>query len=247
MAKVWNLWHGCHKLSEGCLNCYVYRRDAKYNKDSNQITKNKAFNLPIQKNKGGEYKVKSGELIYTSFTSDFLLEDADEWRGEAWDIIRMRDDCKFLFLTKRIDRLIYNLPDDWGEGWDHVIIGCTCENQTRADERLPIFLNLPIKHRIIICEPILERIDLRKYLSKSIEEVCVGGESGEEARICEYEWILDIRNQCIDKNVSFYFKQTGAKFVMGNRLYQIKRKFQHQQAKKANITFIGENKQNISE
>lgn len=54
---VWNPWHGCHKISEGCLNCYVYRRDSTYDKDSSIVSKNKDFDLPIRKNRKGEYKI----------------------------------------------------------------------------------------------------------------------------------------------------------------------------------------------
>ncbi|KAF5038556.1 hypothetical protein DSECCO2_553090 [anaerobic digester metagenome] len=104
-----------------------------------------------------------------------------------------------------------------------------------ADFRLPIFKSLPIKHKHIICEPLLEKIDMSNYLDSSIEGVTVGGESGNEARICRYDWILDIRKQCMEKNVHFHFKQTGAKFVKDGRLYNIKRKLQHSQAAKANI------------
>lgn len=237
MSVNWNLWHGCHKKSEGCKNCYVYRHDEKYEIDSKQVKKNKIFYLPIEKNKKGEYKVKSGELIYTCFTSDFFLEEADEWRKEAWDIIRERKDCNFLFITKRIERFNVNLPEDWGNGWDNVIICCTTENQKRADERLPIYKSLPIKHKIIICEPLLEKIELSKYLDSTIEQLVVGGESGNEARICDYNWVMDLRRQCIDKKVNFYFKQTGAKFIKDNKFYRIKRSMQHIQAKKANINY----------
>ena len=239
MAIEWNLWHGCIKKSEGCENCYVYRRDAKYDIDSRELKKNKVFTLPIDKNRKGEYKVKSGELIYTCFTSDFFFEEADEWRKEAWDIIRERKDCKFLFTTKRIERFYINLPDDWGDGWEHVTVCCTCENQKRADERLAIYKSLPIKHKIIICEPLLEAINLEKYLDNTIEEVVAGGESGEEARVCKYDWILDIRRQCIDKGVPFYFKQTGAKLVKDGKLYRILRKDQFSQANKAGINYKG--------
>jgi len=237
MSAEWNLWHGCTKKSEGCVNCYVYRRDAKYDIDSSVVKKNKAFLLPIEKNRKGEYKVKSGELIYTCFTSDFFLEEADEWRKEAWDIIRERKDCRFLFITKRIERFNVSLPDDWNDGYDNVTICCTCENQKRADERLPIYKSLPIKHKMIICEPLLEKIDLEKYLDSSIEKVVVGGESGEEARPCNYEWVLDIRRQCINKDVPFYFKQTGAKLIKDDKMYRVLRKFQHSQAMRANINY----------
>ena len=237
MDVTWNLWHGCTKKSEGCLNCYVYRQDSKYDIDSSLVKKNKTFTLPIDKNKKGEYKVKSGDTVYTCFTSDFFLEDADEWRKDAWDIIRERRDLKFLFITKRIERFNINLPSDWGDGWDNVTICCTCENQKRADERLPIYKSLPIKHKIIICEPLLEAVNLEEYLDSTIEQVVAGGESGEEARPCNFDWVLDIRRQCLEKGVAFYFKQTGAKFIKDNKMYRVLRKYQHSQAQKANINY----------
>lgn len=168
---IWNLWHGCHKLSEGCKNCYVYRTDLKYEKDSSKVYKTGNFNLPLKKDRKGEYKIKSGELLYTCFTSDFFLEDADQWREEAWSIIKERSDLDFLIVTKRIDRFNIALPKDWGSGYDNVEICCTVENQDRADYRLPIFLKLPIKKKSIICEPLLSEIDLNKYLSNDINQI----------------------------------------------------------------------------
>lgn len=234
-AAYWNLWHGCHKKSEGCEHCYMHRRDAKYGLDLTEIKLNKIFRLPVQKDRQGEYKIPSGTLIYTCFTSDFLIEEADDWRAEAWEMIRERSDCRFIFLTKRIERFMVNLPHDWGEGWEHVSVGCTCENQQTADERLPIFVSLPVKHRIIINEPLLSAVNMKKYLPHGIESVSVGGESGPDARICDYDWVLDIRRQCIEAGVSFNFRQTGARLRKDGRLYRILRKMQHSQAKKANI------------
>ncbi len=72
MAKMWNLWHGCHKLSEGCKHCYVYRGDEKRGIDSSNVTLTKNFDLPIQKKKNGEYKIVSRTLLYTCFTSGFF-------------------------------------------------------------------------------------------------------------------------------------------------------------------------------
>ncbi len=234
---VWNTWHGCHKISDGCRNCYVYRTDAKFGKDSSVVTRNSDFSLPVQLNRNNEYKLQTDEIIYTCFTSDFFLEDADEWRVEAWDMIRTRSDLRFLIITKRIDRFNVSLPEGWGNGYNNVEICCTVENQNRADYRLPIFLDLPIKKRSIICEPLLEPIDLRPYLNSSIKEVVVGGESGCYARLCDYSWVLDIRQQCVEAGVNFYFKQTGARFKKNNKVYIIDRKYQHSQAKKANINY----------
>lgn len=79
-SSLWNPWHGCHKLSTGCRHCYVYRGDSKHGKDSSIITKTGQFNLPVRRKKDKTYKIPSGNLVYTCFTSDFLIEEADEWR-----------------------------------------------------------------------------------------------------------------------------------------------------------------------
>ena len=232
---VWNPWHGCHKISPGCQHCYVYRRDAQYEKDSSIVSKTGNFNLPLKRDRSGNYKLAGSETIFTCFTSDFFLEDADAWRSEAWQMIHTRYDLHFLIITKRIDRFQVNLPKDWGNGYDNVTICCTVENQDRVNYRLPIFLNEPIKHKSIICEPLLESINILPYLSPAITEVVVGGESGNDARICEFDWVLDIREQCKEAGIAFHFKQTGAHFKKDGKFYSIPRKIQHSQAKKANI------------
>lgn len=235
MSVSWNLWHGCQKYSEGCAYCYVYRQDAVFEKDSRQICKTKAFNMPIERDRKGNYKLKSGELVRTCFTSDFLLKECDEWRKEAWKMIKERSDCTFFFITKRILRFMDCLPDDWGEGYENVVVGVTCENQKRADERLPYFNTLPIKHKMIICAPLLEKLDLSAHLNSSIEEVSVGGESGKYARVCDFDWVKAIRDDCVKKNVPFTFHQTGEHFLRDGKLYHIKREFQLSQARKAGI------------
>ena len=122
------------------------------------------FYAPIAKNKSGSYKIKSGQTVYLCFSTDFLLEDADDWRPECWEMIRERSDLHFLFLTKRIERFMDCIPEDWGDEYDNVTVGCTVENQDRADYRLSIFNALPIKHKNIICQPLIEEIRLTPYL-----------------------------------------------------------------------------------
>ena len=239
----WNPWHGCTKISPGCKYCYVYRQDEMYGLEisSSLCRKTGNFDLPIKEKRNGSYKIPSGRVLLTCFTSDFLLQDADEWRQECWEMIRRRSDCRFYFFTKRIDRLKQCLPPDWNYGYDNVMIGCTVENQEMADYRLPIFLDLPIKHKSIVAAPLIEQIDIYPYLNDRIEEVSVSGESGANARPCHFEWILDLRRQCIEQNVPFHFHQTGANFIKDGRLYRIKRKDQLNQAKKAGIDYrVGE-------
>lgn len=235
----WNPWHGCTKISPGCKFCYVYRQDAWYGSDANswECTKNKTFDLPVRRKRDGSYKIPPGKIVFTCFTSDFLLADADPWRQDCWRMMKERSDCWFYFFTKRIDRLEACLPSDWGEGYDNVLIGCTVENQNRADYRLSIFKSVPIRHRSIIAAPLLGRIDLSAYLDETIEEVSVGGESGVNVRPCNYDWVLDIRRQCVEKEVPFLFHQTGAYFIKDGKQYRIRRRYQHSQARKAGIDY----------
>ena len=236
--SVWNPWHGCQKISPGCQNCYVYRRDSQFGKDSRIVTKTKDFSLPVQKNRTGAYKLKGWEPVYTCMTSDFFIEEADAWRLEAWQMIKERKDLHFIIITKRISRFMVSLPEDWGAGYQHVTIVCTCEDQKQADKRLPIFLEMPIIHREIIHEPMLEEIHIEPYLATGkIEKVTCGGESGQNARLCHFDWVLSTRKQCIDQKVAFCFRQTGANFKKGNKVYQIDRKYQLEQAKKAEMDY----------
>jgi protein gp37 len=234
----WNPWHGCHKLSAGCKNCYVYRIDARHERDASVVTRTLNFDLPVKRSRNGAYKLPGGQTVYTCFSSDFFLDDADEWRIEAWNMIRQRSDIDFFIITKRIHRFGVNLPADWGSGYPNVTICSTCETQDRADYRLPLFVKLPIRHKLIVCEPLLEKINLSEWLANDIRQVVVGGESGTEARECNYNWVLDIREQCLQKGVPFHFKQTGARFIKNGRLYRIPRHFQHRQAAKAGIDFL---------
>lgn len=235
---MWNPWRGCHKYSEGCKFCYIHKGDLKRGVDTNNIAKTDKMNLPIEKYKrgehAGEYKIKSGETIYLCFSSDFLLEDADEWRDECWNIIRERQDLHFLFLTKRIERFHKCIPNDWGNGYENVTVGCTIENQEMADYRLTIFDNLPIKHKNIICQPLIENISIEHHL-RGIELVMVGGESDRNARPLDYDWVLSIRNQCIQHNVKFDFHQCGTKFIKDGKIYNLNPMQLVSQAKKSNI------------
>ena len=98
---LWNPWRGCNKISEGCKYCYIHKADYKRNIDISQIVKTKDFFKPVEKYKNGNYKIKNG-IVYLCFSSDFLIEEADIFRKECFDMIKKRSDLTF--LTKRTDR-----------------------------------------------------------------------------------------------------------------------------------------------
>lgn len=233
---LWNLVHGCHRKSEGCRYCYVFARDEQNGIDTNVVRKTASWNLPMKKDRKGAWKIPEGSVVMTCFSSDFFLEEMDAWRDEAWDMTRLRKDLRFYMVTKRPERIADCLPDYWNELKDRVIICCTMENQRRVDERLPLFQDLPLTHKEIIVEPMLEQVDFHGNLD-GIEKVTVGGESGINARPCRYEWILDVRKQCAEVGIHFHFMQTGARFIKDGRTFHLNHHLQIQQARKARIDF----------
>lgn len=220
----WVPWTGCYAASTGCKYCYYYGQYSNYY-GQNEVVKTNDFYKPLEtvympRKKITKYKLEGDKVCPTCFSSDFFLPEADEWRVEAWNIIKQRPDVTFLFLTKRIDRFLVSLPEDWGDGYDNVRIGCTVENQDVADYRLPLYISYPIKHRWIVCSPLLSDINFSAYLH-GVESVNVHGESGREARECNYDWVLNIREQCIKAGIGFKFHGTGSHFRKNDELQKI--------------------------
>lgn len=233
---MWSPWRGCRRYSEGCRFCYIHKGDLKRGVDTETVVRTDSFTAPIDRRKNGTFKMSPGQMVYLCFQTDFLLPDADGWRGECWEMIRERSDLRFLFLTKRVERFADCTPSDWGDGYDNVIVGCTVENQETADYRLAIFEKLSIKHRNVIAQPLLERIDIEKYLA-GIELCVVGGESDRNARTLNYDWVLDIREQCRRTNTHFEFRQCGTHFVKDGVAYTLQVKDLCSQARKAGLNF----------
>ena len=237
MSDIWNPWHGCRKYSEGCENCYMYFLDANRGQDGSDIYRVKTnFNLPLKKSRTREYKVPPGSMLRVCMTSDFFLEEADTWRDEVWDMIRIRNDVTFWIQTKRADRVAANLPWDWLDGYDNVILVFTAENQRRADERIPILLNLPAKRRAIMCAPMIGPITLDAYLSTGlIELVLVDGENYEGNRPLHYDWVRSLYEECRKYNIRFDFVGTGNYFVKENKTYHVCKAYQQIMALKSGL------------
>lgn len=209
-AISWNPWHGCHKISPGCQNCFVYNMDRRYGRDTSIVAKGKTtFTLK-------DKDCPPNSLVKLCFSSDFFIEEADEWRDECWDFIRRRKDCIFVTTTKRPHRIKECLPKDWNDGWDNFHLSISIENQAMADERLTHFLDAPLKHREVFCSPLIEPITLEKYLDTGlIKAVNVGGEMASKAlvRPIRYEWVEALFLEAKQRNIEFYFHQCGSMFI----------------------------------
>jgi len=242
MHDIWNPWHGCVKKSEGCDHCYMYYLDGIRGQDGSEIYKSQnKFDYPLHKRRDGSYAIRSGEQLRVCMTSDFFLEQADQWRPDAWSIIGQRPDVIFYLLTKRPERAAGHMARFWGDGWDNVSFNVTMENQERADERIPYLLDIKAKHKGIMVAPFIGPVNLEEALKTgTIEKVVAGGENYDGSRPCSYDWVLDLRKQCIRHNTTFCFIETGSLFIKDGKTYHLQDKtLQSQMAFKSGTFYQG--------
>ena len=211
-AVTWNPWHGCHKCSAGCKNCFVFYQDRRYGRNTDVVSIGKTT-----------YRLKNcpaGSVVKLCFSSDFFIEEADEWRDDIWDTIRNRDDCTFVITTKRPERIIECLPEDWGDGWNNFKLNISVENQEMADIRILYLLKAPVKYRGIFCAPLIGKIELGKYLDIGlIDCVNVGGEHAPlyDVRPTDFKWVGGLFLEAKERGIEFYFHQTGSKLISDGR------------------------------
>jgi protein gp37 len=208
-----NFWSGCKKVSEGCKNCYMFRDKERYGKNATEVIAVKEAT-----NKANLRKLKVPSLIFTCSYSDFFIEEADGRRAAAWQTIKAHPQHQWQILTKRPERILECLPQDWGEGYANVWLGMSVENQRRLEERIPLLQQVPAAVRFLSCEPLLEAVTFsseygKDYL-KEIHWVIIGGESGNQKgkyryRPCAIPWIEAIVQQCREADVAVFVKQMG--------------------------------------
>ena len=218
----WNPWHGCHRVSEGCLNCYMFVGDACRGVEGSDVVRRSKtqFDLPLRKDRKGLYVIRD-RLIHTSMTSDFFIEEADPWRDEAWDIIRRRGDCMFVILTKRPQRIADCLPPDWGDGYPNVRLSVSVENQRAWDERVPILCSVPAVRHDVFMAPMIGPIDADPMLGRfRVDGIYLGGEYGPNSRPCDHAWVLKVRQACIDHGVTFHWRNCGERFVKDGHMLE---------------------------
>lgn len=241
MHDTWNPWHGCRRVSKGCDNCFMTHRDALWGVDGEVIRRGAPAGLtyPLSVDRNGAYKVRAGEMLRVCVTSDFFLRQADPWREEAWDVIRARPDVKFFLLTKRPHRVARCLPGDWGDGWDNVMLSVSIENQRRADQRMPVLLDLPFAHKGAMAAPLIGPLDVTPYLvDGQVEQILVGGENYGGTRPLDIGWVRSLRAQCEGADVSMTFIETGSVLVKDGRTYRMRSK-RHQsvQAHRSGLSY----------
>jgi len=201
---TWNPWQGCLKISPGCKACYMYRDKKRYGQDPMVVVRSKppTFNAPLKKLKG--------PLVFTCSWSDFFIDQADEWRNDAWDIIRQTPHLTYQILTKRPENIADRLPEDWGDGWNNVWLGVSVES-SEYKHRIGTLYDIPSVVRFVSYEPALEYVDFRTHFG-AFNWLISGGESGPNYRKADVRWFEEVRDDMGIMGVPFFHKQHG-----GNR------------------------------
>jgi len=241
---TFNPWIGCTKVSPACDNCYAedYARRYKiveWGNNPRKRTSIQNWNNPRRwQRKADEFEQEHGRprfVFCASLADVFDNQVPDDWRSDLFDLIRECDRLVWLLLTKRPQNIAKMLPADWGDGWRHVWLGTTVEDQKRANMNIPPLLAVPAARRFLSCEPIVGPIDVGTAIrcagcpecgskswgcgaSTKLHWIITGGETGAEARPADPEWYRHLRNQSVAQGVPFFFKQWGEFEASGARV-----------------------------
>jgi len=210
---TWNPVTGCTKVSPGCGHCYAEAFAERFRGVPGHPYE-RGFELQLRPERLEQPLTwRQPRLVFVNSMSDLFHEDVPEdYIREVFKVMRKAHWHTFQILTKRSQRLVELSPRlRWPK---NVWMGVSVENQRWAC-RIDHLRKVPAKVRFLSCEPLLGplRLDLH-----GIGWVIVGGESGPRARTMRPEWVRDIRRQCEQAGVAFFFKQWGAHNEAGERV-----------------------------
>lgn len=264
--KTWNPVTGCSRVSPGCEHCYAEALSLRFGHSKLPWTANHAKdNVVLHPDRLGDpLRWRKPSRVFVNSMSDLFHEEIpDEFIDKVFGLMQVTPQHTYQILTKRPQRMVdyfgacYN---DWSDRADKVYeasrafgymaqewplpnvwLGVSVEDQRRADERIPLLLQVPAWLRFLSCEPLLGPLDLSSFryawpteeretiqgnaftalddLGEGVEWVIVGGESGPKFRTMDLDWARSIRDQCVAAGVPFFFKQSsGFRTEMGQEL-----------------------------
>jgi len=203
--STWNPVTGCNKISEGCDNCYAERM-AKRLKAMGQQNYINGFEVVCHPHMlDVPLKWKKSNMVFVNSMGDVFHEKVPlDFIKQVFGVMNIADQHFYQVLTKRAKRLL-----ELSEmiKWDsHIWMGVTVENKT-FKYRIDYLRKTPAKTKFLSLEPLLG--SLGELNLSGIDWVIVGGESGPRARSIEADWAREVRDQCIEQNIPFFFKQWG--------------------------------------
>ena len=248
--STFNPWIGCTKVSPGCDHCYAERDFALRRKRvvwgaGQERSRTKTWGDPVKWNAAhAEFFAEHGRrrrVFCASLADVFDNEAPAEWRAGLFALIASTPNLDWLLLTKRIGNVakMIEAPGMQKCGLPpNVWLGATVVNQEEADRDIPKLLAAPARVRFLSIEPMLEPVDLSRWLDRCdhgsrpgpggvggvscaecggsgngctrLHWVICGGESGLQARPFDVQWARSIVSQCRDSGVKVFIKQLGA-------------------------------------
>ena len=204
--RTWNPTVGCSKVSEGCKNCYAETMAIRlqaigvkgYDNGFQFSIVPSRLNEPLKRKKPTIYFVNSmSDLFHQDMPKDYL--------DKIFGVIENTPQHTYQILTKRADKMFAYFKNK--QIPTNVWLGVTVENKKQGLPRIDYLRQLDATVLFLSMEPLLE--DLGKIDLKNIDWVIVGGESGPKARPMEKKWVINIKKQCEENGIAFFFKQWG--------------------------------------
>jgi protein gp37 len=205
--QTWNPVTGCVKVSPGCKHCYAEVMAGRlkamgapgYENGFKLSILPERLNQPLRRRKPTMYFVNSmSDLFQDGVPFSFV--------DQVMEVISVTPQHTYQLLTKRSSKMKKYFESRLVP--DNLWLGVSVEDRKYGKPRIGDLQSIKAKTRFLSIEPLLE--DLGKIALGGIRWVIVGGESGFDARPMQKDWVLDIRNQCEDGGVDFFFKQWGA-------------------------------------
>lgn len=242
---TFNPWIGCQRVSPGCVHCYAEARDQRFTRGKNwgpggtrTRTSPANWRKPLAWNEQAQREGTTRRVFVASLADVFENRpELADWREDLFGLIASTPSLQWLMLTKRPENIlplwpkVISEPVFKGRGgggyqpahppgayyWPNVWLGTTVEDQQRANERIPELVKVPAAVRFLSCEPLLERVDLSRWLVDRpgifpclVDWIIIGGESGPGARPFHIEWARDLVKQAREGDASPFVKQLGA-------------------------------------
>jgi protein gp37 len=208
-----NFWMGCEPVSAECKGCHARALMRRQGEDFGVLRLTQGPWLQAEVLNASAKARNVHELVFTCSMSDFFHEQADPWREEAWDVIRRSQNLIWLVLTKRPERILENLPEDWdeGRGFPNVLLGTTC-GTPKSYNRVDLLRKIPCTLRFLSCEPLIE--DISDINLEGIGWILCGGMSGavsSEKYPMDMRWAAGLYDATKGANIPFLFKQISHK------------------------------------
>lgn len=205
--STWNPLTGCTKVSAGCKNCYAEVM-ARRLQAMGQPKYKDGFSLTLHPDTLSEpYSWLKPRVIFVNSMSDLFHKDVPlKFIQDVFRVMKENPQHVFQVLTKRADILLYYDKEGYLEWTHNIWMGVTVEDDTVTD-RIDKLRMTGAKVKFLSCEPLLTA--LPNINLAEIDWVIVGGESGRKPRLMKEEWVVDIKDQCKQAEVAFYFKQWG--------------------------------------